>query len=62
MDRRRVECTTCHVPLPEEFLLTSKQTEELAVGDQHARAEHSAAMGQLDESNEPDSTVDMTGL
>jgi hypothetical protein len=62
VDRRFPNCTTCHAALPAEWVLTPEQIEKIEMIDQHARAEHGAAMEALEPNpdeiitEEPDST------
>jgi len=48
-DRRFSNCTTCHEPLPPEWLMTPEQAAKVMELDAHARAEYNAAMKGLDE-------------
>ncbi len=60
VDRRFAACTSCHAELPVDWVLSEEQISKLAAIDQSARAEHAAAMSEMDEENEPDSTVTLT--
>jgi hypothetical protein len=53
VDRRFANCTTCHVALPPEWVLTPDQIAKLETIDQRARTEHAAAMEELDPNNDP---------
>ena len=48
VDRRFAACTTCQTALPPEWVLTPEQISQLQVNDAHARAEHAAALDQLE--------------
>jgi hypothetical protein len=48
VDRRSAICTTCHEPLPAEWLMTPEQIAKVTELDAHARAEHNALMTDLD--------------
>jgi hypothetical protein len=53
VDRRFATCTTCNAVLPKEWVLSPEQVLKLEELDQHARAEHAAAMDLLDPDNDP---------
>ncbi len=53
VDRRSALCTTCHVELPKEWLLTDAQIQQLEAIDRSARAEHAASMNDLDSAHDP---------
>lgn len=48
VDRRSPTCTTCHVALPADWILTPEQTAKLNAIDKDARAEYNSAMTDLD--------------
>ncbi len=54
VDRRSPACTTCHEALPAEWVMTPEQIGKITTIDAHARAEHAAAMSDLDAVNPPD--------
>jgi hypothetical protein len=48
VDRRSPLCTTCHEPLPVEWIMTPEQVAKVEMIDRHAKAEHAAALNDLD--------------
>ena len=59
IDRRSPVCTTCHTALPKEWLMTPQQIAEVNKMDAHARAEHLAAMNELDPAKDPTGNAEM---
>ena len=49
VDRRSPLCTTCKAELPSEWLLSPEQIQKLEAFDRSARAEHAAALNDLEE-------------
>ncbi len=49
VDRRSPLCTTCHEPLPAEWVFSPEQTAKITELDAHARAEHTALMNDLED-------------
>lgn len=49
VDRRSSVCTTCHEPLPAEWVMSPEQIAKITELDAHARAEHATAMNELED-------------
>jgi hypothetical protein len=53
VDRRSPVCTNCHEALPAEWIMSPEQVTKVEEFDAHAKAEHAAAMTDLDPTNDP---------
>jgi hypothetical protein len=53
VDRRSPVCTNCHEELPADWIMSPEQVAKVQDFDARAKAEHSAAMTELEPSSDP---------